>query len=402
MMSDYERIADAISFIVNRVELQPTLNDIAAHVHLSPFHFQRLFSRWVGVTPKRFLQVLTLERAKQLLSEARPLLEVSDTLGLSSGSRLYDHFVQLEAVTPGEYKLGGAGLNIEYGVHDTPFGTAFIAITPRGICSFVFLEHADINEHLTALQKKWLAGFYKKLTPAFLAKAKSIVTVSGFAKSVLIDHYKINADRVDVICPGVDEIFKPMDWDEKEVIKEKKADGKAYFLFSGDINSNSNHINLLKAFSFFKKRQKSNMMLLIAGRADEQFVKDLKTYKFRDEVKLLENLSTEELAKITAAAYAMVYPVFYSDLALPALQAMKCNTPLIVSNTCALPSICGNATLYCNPGDFKDIAENLMLVFKDEDKVKELVAAGKVQIQKHNWENAAAKLMQSIQKAFDN
>ena len=154
-MSDYERIADAISFIVNRVERQPTLNDIAAHVHLSPFHFQRLFSRWVGVTPKRFLQVLTLERAKQLLSEAKPLLEVSDTLGLSSGSRLYDHFVQLEAVTPGEYKRGGAGLNIEYGVHDTPFGTAFIAITPRGICSFVFLEHADINEHLTTLQKKW-------------------------------------------------------------------------------------------------------------------------------------------------------------------------------------------------------------------------------------------------------
>ena len=154
-MSDYERIADAILFIVNRVERQPTLNDIAAHVHLSPFHFQRLFSRWVGVTPKRFLQVLTLERAKQLLSEAKPLLEVSDTLGLSSGSRLYDHFVQLEAVTPGEYKLGGAGLNIEYGVHDTPFGTAFIAITPRGICSFVFLEHADINEHLTTLQKKW-------------------------------------------------------------------------------------------------------------------------------------------------------------------------------------------------------------------------------------------------------
>ena len=154
-MSDYERIADAISFIVNRVERQPTLNDIAAHVHLSPFHFQRLFSRWVGVTPKRFLQVLTLERAKQLLSEAKPLLEVSDTLGLSSGSRLYDHFVQLEAVTPGEYKRGGAGLNIDYGVHDTTFGTAFIAITPRGICSFTFLVHAQIDEQLDTLQKKW-------------------------------------------------------------------------------------------------------------------------------------------------------------------------------------------------------------------------------------------------------
>lgn len=154
-MSDYERIAQAISFIASRVNSQPGLDEIAAHVHLSPYHFQRMFSRWAGVTPKRFLQVLTLERAKQLLSKSMPLLEVSDALGLSSGSRLYDHFVHLEAVTPGEYKLGGAGLTIEYAVHETPFGTAFIATTPRGICSFSFCEHAEIDEHLAALQKKW-------------------------------------------------------------------------------------------------------------------------------------------------------------------------------------------------------------------------------------------------------
>ncbi len=285
---------------------------------------------------------------------------------------------------------------------------ADVFVSMEGICSlrtkkpqclavtdFGFLQQSP-------LQKKWSAGFYKKFTPVFLAKAKTIITVSDFAKSTLINHYKIDAARVDVIYSGVDELFKPMDCDEKEIIKEKNADGKAYFLFSGNINSNSNHINLLKAFSFFKKRQKSNMMLLIAGKSDEQFDKDLKTYKFRDEVKLLENLSAEELAKITAAAYAMVYPVLYSGLALPALQAMKCNAPVIVSNTGALPSICGNAALYCNPGDFKNIAENMMLVFKDEDKAKELVAAGKVQIQKHDWDNAAAMLMQSIQKAFDN
>ena len=154
-MSDYDRIAEAISFIVNRVNSQPGLEEIARHLHLSPFHFQRLFCRWAGVTPKRFLQVLTLERAKQLLSESKPLLEVSDSLGLSSGSRLYDHFVHLEAVTPGEYKMGGAGLTIEYAVHDTPFGKAFIATTPRGICSFAFLERAEIDEHLAGLHKKW-------------------------------------------------------------------------------------------------------------------------------------------------------------------------------------------------------------------------------------------------------
>ena len=154
-MSDYDRIAEAISFIINRVNNQPSLEEIARHLHLSPFHFHRLFSRWAGVTPKRFLQVLTLERAKQLLSESRPLLEISDSLGLSSSSRLHDHFIHLEAVTPGEYKMGGAGLTIEYAVHDTPFGKAFIAITPRGVCSFSFLENAEADGHLTNLLKKW-------------------------------------------------------------------------------------------------------------------------------------------------------------------------------------------------------------------------------------------------------
>ncbi|WP_426008086.1 bifunctional transcriptional activator/DNA repair enzyme AdaA [Aeromonas salmonicida] len=154
-MSDYARIADAIRFIASQVERQPTLDEIAAHVHLSPFHFQRLFSRWAGVTPKRYLQVLTMERAKVLLQESRPLLEVADTLGLSSGSRLYDHFVQLEAVTPGEYKQRGAGLVIDHGVHDTPFGQAFVALTPRGVCNFSFLDDQAPQAPLAALAHNW-------------------------------------------------------------------------------------------------------------------------------------------------------------------------------------------------------------------------------------------------------
>ncbi|MGS3151971.1 bifunctional transcriptional activator/DNA repair enzyme AdaA [Aeromonas sanarellii] len=154
-MSDYARISDAIAFIASQVARQPTLDEIAAHVHLSPFHFQRLFSRWAGVTPKRYLQVLTLERAKALLQESRPLLEVADTLGLSSGSRLYDHFVQLEAVTPGEYKQRGAGLVIDHGVHDTPFGQAFVALTPRGVCNFSFLDDQAPEAPLAALAQRW-------------------------------------------------------------------------------------------------------------------------------------------------------------------------------------------------------------------------------------------------------
>ncbi|BBL75864.1 bifunctional transcriptional activator/DNA repair enzyme AdaA [Methylomagnum ishizawai] len=161
-MSDYERIAKAIDYIVQRADEQPALDEIAAHVHLSPFHFQRLFSRWAGVTPKRFLQVLTVERAKRLLRESRTLLEVSYAVGLSSGSRLYDHFVQLEAVTPGEFKTGGRGIEIGYALGETPFGRAFIATTARGVCSLEFLDGSDPVTPLENLRRKWPGAVLKE------------------------------------------------------------------------------------------------------------------------------------------------------------------------------------------------------------------------------------------------
>lgn len=162
IVSDYKRIAKAISFINSQVEIQPNLAQIASHLSMSPYHFQRMFCRWAGVTPKRYLQVLTLERAKHLLRESTALLDVSNAVGLSSGSRLYDHFVQLEAVTPGEYKKGGEGLTIEYAVHNTPFGKAFIAITPRGICQFVFLDHSDMELPLAELALHWPHALIQK------------------------------------------------------------------------------------------------------------------------------------------------------------------------------------------------------------------------------------------------
>lgn len=155
MNADYERIARAIAFITAHAERQPVLEEIAAHIHLSPFHFQRLFARWVGTTPKRFLQVLTLERAKKLLGESASLLEASEQIGLSSSSRLYDHFVHLEAITPGEFKARGKGLAIEYGTHETPFGPAFFALTQRGICRLEFIDPAAPATPLSELAAHW-------------------------------------------------------------------------------------------------------------------------------------------------------------------------------------------------------------------------------------------------------
>lgn len=155
---DYARIARAITWLIENAAQQPGLDALAAHLQLSPFHVQRLFSRWAGTTPKRFLQVLTLERGKQLLDQSRSLLDASLALGLSGSSRLHDHFVTLEAVTPGQYKSRGQGIEIRYGVHPTPFGEMFIATTPRGICRAVFLDTPDCASALHELMRSWPAA----------------------------------------------------------------------------------------------------------------------------------------------------------------------------------------------------------------------------------------------------
>lgn len=178
--TDYDRISKAIAFLVARTAEQPSLDEVAAHVGLSPFHFQRVFSRWAGVTPKRFLQVLTVERGKTLLRESVSLLEVSEALGLSSGSRLYDHFVQLEALTPGEFKSAGEGVVIDYGVHATPFGAAFIAETPRGICRLAFLGDGGMDEQLEELRRHWRNAQLRENSQATAAK---IPVLFGVTKS---------------------------------------------------------------------------------------------------------------------------------------------------------------------------------------------------------------------------
>ncbi len=284
---------------------------------------------------------------------------------------------------------------------------ADVFVSLEGICSLrtkvpQCLLLSDLSFlNFPDLQKKSQARFYTKFAPAFLAKAKSIATVSVFSKSLIANRYKINADEIAVIHPVIDSIFTPLDWEEKERIKEKYAEGKAYFLFSGNISQHSNLINLLKAFTFFKKRQKSNMILLLAGTADEPFKKELNTYKLRNEVKLLEGLNKAELAKITASAYAMVYPVLYDDIALPALQALQSNVPVVISDAGALPTIFGEAALYVNPQSHEDIAQKMMLVFKDENKANELVKAGNELLLQYQPGKTADLLMQCILKAVN-
>ncbi|MFQ5545363.1 MAG: bifunctional transcriptional activator/DNA repair enzyme AdaA [Acidiferrobacterales bacterium] len=140
---DYDRIVQALEYVAQHASEQPDLADIASEVGLSEYHFQRLFSRWVGISPKKFLQYLTLSRAKQSLSDSASVLDATYDAGLSSPSRLHDLFVRCEAVTPGEYKRRGQDLTIQYGFHPTPFGECLLMLTERGICGLAFVMEGD-------------------------------------------------------------------------------------------------------------------------------------------------------------------------------------------------------------------------------------------------------------------
>jgi AraC family transcriptional regulator of adaptative response/methylated-DNA-[protein]-cysteine methyltransferase len=152
---DYGRIEKSIKFLETNFPSQPGLKEVAAHIGLSEFHFQRLFSRWVGISPKRFLQFLTKEYAKHLLEDSVNLLDVTYEAGLSSPGRLHDLFINCEAVTPGEYKSKGEGLTIKYGFHPSPFGECLLATTERGICGFFFVKNRDRKDPLTELRYFW-------------------------------------------------------------------------------------------------------------------------------------------------------------------------------------------------------------------------------------------------------
>jgi len=160
---DYHRIAEAIDYIRQNFKEQPTLETVAGKVCLSPFHFQRLFSKWAGTTPKKFLQYTSIEYAKQLLKEkGATLFDAAYETGLSGTSRLHDLFVTIEGMTPAEYKNGGRNLFINYSFAESPFGNLIVASTFKGVCYMAFLE--DEAQALNDLKNKFPAAtFTRKL-----------------------------------------------------------------------------------------------------------------------------------------------------------------------------------------------------------------------------------------------
>lgn len=172
---NFERIEKAIHFINSQFRQQPTLDEMAAAVNLSPFHFQRMFSEWAGVSPKKFMQYISLEHAKELLNDQLSVSDTAHETGLSGPSRLHDLFVTIEGMTPGEFKNGGAALTINYSFAESPFGKIIVASTPKGVCYMAFEQdegravvdlvarfpNADYHQRTDALQQQALLIFQK-------------------------------------------------------------------------------------------------------------------------------------------------------------------------------------------------------------------------------------------------
>lgn len=257
--------------------------------------------------------------------------------------------------------------------------------------------------HYPVFNKKSHTLFYKRYIPKYLKKATTIATVSEFSKKDILSFYRnIPVSKINVVYSGVKEIFQPVGDPEKTRMKEKYTSGKEFFIYVGAIHPRKNLENLLKAFSFFKKRQQSGMKLLLAGRLAwkyQPFLEKLKTYKYRDDIILAGYLDDLELSKLLASAYAMVYPSLFEGFGVPVLEAMHCDVPVITSQNSAMQEIAQEAALYCDPSDYKDIADKMMMMYKDENLRKKLIKKGEEVFPKYSWDATAEALWQTILKA---
>jgi glycosyltransferase involved in cell wall biosynthesis len=245
--------------------------------------------------------------------------------------------------------------------------------------------------------------FYKRCLPDFLRKANAIATISATFKKDLFLQYKIPEDKINIIYTAAKDFFLPIDEKGKEETKRKYCNEKNYFIYTGVIHSHKTLTILLKSFSVFKKRLKSNWKLLITGTIQKEskgFHESLKTYKYRDDIVLTGSVKDEDMVKLIGSAYALIHSIKWNEVGLAVLEAMNCHIPVIASASPLINEIAGDAALYVNTGDYTDIADKMMLLYKDETLRNSLVEKGKKVVVKYSLDKTADLLWQSIQKAY--
>ncbi len=226
-----------------------------------------------------------------------------------------------------------------------------------------------------------------------LERAKGILTFSEAAKVAICQQFKVPAEKVGVVHAAAPETLPPTDEDFAIRVKERYTEGREYFLYAGSFEDDSSLINLLKAFSIFKKRQKTNWKLVLVNREQHlasRFTEALKTYKYRDDVVVLAK-EAEDLSSLFGAAYAFVYPVAREDYGLYILEAMHFGIPVLTVQNKILQEIAGEAAIYYE-GGVSDLAEKMMLLYKHEDLRSQKRELGREVVEQFSWERTAGEI----------
>ncbi|HYH56610.1 MAG TPA: glycosyltransferase family 1 protein, partial [Anseongella sp.] len=253
---------------------------------------------------------------------------------------------------------------------------ADVFVSPDNLCSLhtrvpqCLVVHDLGFLHQPEAYKRSHLHYFRHQLPRMVRKAARVATVSLFSKEDIIKQYGTNADKIDVVYSASKDVFSPGNWQTAEEIKARFTNGNEYFIYVGTLQPRKNLVNLLKAFSRLKKRQQTSMKLVLAGRSgwkNDGFLELLKTYKYRSDVVLTGYLEEAVLANLVRSAYALVYPSFFEGFGVPVLEAMKCGIPALTSSGTSMQEIAGEAGLYFDPSDPADMADKMMLIYKDEN-----------------------------------
>lgn len=258
------------------------------------------------------------------------------------------------------------------------------------------------------LQKKTAASqnassYYKRYMRQSIKRARRIATLSDFTKEALVNHYQVGKEEIQSVGCGIGASFKPVDWEEREAIKNRFAEGCEYFVVAAVSHAKTNLLNVLKAFSIFKKWQKTNMKLAIVAEFDEGVERDfekLKSYKYRSDVVIKQGILESEMATLVAGAYAMIFPSSYESFGAPVLEAMKCEVPVITSPHNSMSEIAADAGLYADPASPEDLAGQMKKIFKDEQLRIRLIEAGKERSGLYSWDKTAMILWNVVEQAL--
>jgi glycosyltransferase involved in cell wall biosynthesis len=282
---------------------------------------------------------------------------------------------------------------------------ADVWVQPYGFCSKTSTVPQLLVIHDLAFKHfpkyiSWLQRWhYAVMTPLFLKKAHRIVTVSEFSKQDILQHYAPLNKALSVISGAARIGFKPLTWEEKEQVKEAYTDGYEYFLCVGGISPRKNMINILKAFSLFKKWHKSNMKLVFAGRLAWQyqdFVEKLKTFKYRNDVVLTGYLEESLLQKLTGAAYAALYISDFEGFGLPIVEAMRSGVPVVAADNSSMPEVGAEAVLYADAADPEKIAAQMQALYRNEQMREKLIQKGVERAKFYSWDKAAELFWEEI------